>query len=61
MLMLSQEDRTRLIQVLETQLPAINPPLRHIFTLMLALLHDHQLIIDMAQGQMQNTEDKRLQ
>ncbi len=61
MLILSQEDRARLIQMLEAQMPSVNPPLRHVFSLMLALLHDHQRIIDMVQEQMRNTDDNLVQ
>ncbi len=63
MLILSQEDRSRLMRSLEAELPSVKPPLSNVFSLMLALLHDQQVILDMAQGQMRSATDlkERLQ
>jgi hypothetical protein len=45
MALLSPEDRARLALALETQLPDIQyEPLRNLFTIMLALLRDHEVL-----------------
>ncbi len=49
MLIITPKDRVTLIQLLEAEIPFTKPPLRDFLSLMLALLHDQQRILDMAQ------------
>ncbi len=47
MLTISQEDRIKLIQLLEAEIPSTKPPLRDLLSLLLTLLHDQQRVLDM--------------